>query len=36
VLAIESYIMICSGIAVAAATIGIRLFWRHGKQLEDL
>ena len=35
-LSIETLIVTCSAMTVAAAVIGIRLFWRRGKRLEDL
>jgi hypothetical protein len=35
-LSLETLIVICSAVTVAAATIGIRLLWRRGKRLEDL
>jgi hypothetical protein len=36
VLSVETLIVTCSAMTVAAAAIGIRVFWRRGKRLEDL
>jgi len=35
-LGIETLVIICSAIGVGLIVIGIRLFWRRGKKLEDL